>query len=87
MRSVFLRRVGWVERSEPHHEHRTTPLVGLAPPYEAAVLLRHSDIMTTNRYYARAQDERSQDPARARLRLDPGLSLEQRIASTRNCAR
>lgn len=47
--------------------------------YDAAQLLRHSDIMTTNKYYARAQDERSQDPARARLRLDPGLPLDLRI--------
>ena len=47
--------------------------------YDAAQLLRHSDITTTNKYYARAQDERSQDAARARLRLDPGLPLEQRI--------
>jgi integrase len=47
--------------------------------YDAAQLLRHSDINTTNKYYARAQDERSQDPARARLRLDPGLPLHHRI--------
>ena len=47
--------------------------------YDAAQLLRHSDITTTNKYYARAQDERSQDAARARLRLDPGLPLDQRI--------
>ena len=47
--------------------------------YEAAALLRHADVMTTNRYYARAQDERSHDPARARLRIDADLTLPQRI--------
>lgn len=47
--------------------------------YEAAALLRHADVMTTNRYYARAQDERSHDPARARLRIDTDLTLPQRI--------
>ena len=47
--------------------------------YEAATLLRHSDVQTTNKYYARAQDERSQDPARAQLRLDLSLTLDERI--------
>lgn len=47
--------------------------------YEAAALLRHSTVQTTNRFYARAQDERSQDPARARLRLDLSLTLPERI--------
>ncbi|MCF8527233.1 MAG: site-specific integrase [Candidatus Nanopelagicales bacterium] len=47
--------------------------------YEAAALLRHSTVATTNTYYARAQDERSQDPARARLRVDLNLSLAERI--------
>lgn len=47
--------------------------------YEAATLLRHSDVQTTNKYYARAQDERSQDPARAQIRLDLSLSLDERI--------
>lgn len=47
--------------------------------YEAAALLRHSDVMTTNRYYARAQDERSHDHERARLRVDMDLTLPQRI--------
>jgi integrase len=47
--------------------------------YEAAALLRHADVRTTNKYYARAQDERSQDPARAKLRLDLQLTLPERI--------
>ena len=47
--------------------------------YEAAALLRHADVMTTNRFYARAQDERSHDPARALLRIDTDLTLPQRI--------
>ena len=47
--------------------------------YEAATLLRHSDVHTTNKYYARAMDERSQDPARAKLRLDLSLTLDERI--------
>lgn len=47
--------------------------------YEAATLLRHSDVQTTNKYYARAQDERSQDPARSQLRLDLSLTLDERI--------
>lgn len=47
--------------------------------YEAATLLRHSDVQTTNKYYARAMDERSQDPARAQLRLDLSLTLDERI--------
>lgn len=40
---------------------------------------RQAEINTTNRYYARAMDERSQDPARAKLRMDLGLTLEERI--------
>jgi integrase len=47
--------------------------------YEAAALLRHSDVLTTNRYYARAQDEKSHDHARARIRIDMDLTLPQRI--------
>ncbi len=47
--------------------------------YEAAALLRHSTVQTTNRYYARAQDERSQDPARASLRVDLTMTLPERI--------
>lgn len=47
--------------------------------YEAAALLRHSTVQTTNRFYARAQDERSQDPARAKLRLDLSMTLPERI--------
>ena len=47
--------------------------------YEAAALLRHSDVMTTNRYYARAQNEKSHDHERARLRVDMDLTLPQRI--------
>jgi hypothetical protein len=47
--------------------------------YEAAALLRNSDVMTTNRYYARAQDEKSHDHERARLRVDMDLTLPQRI--------
>ena len=47
--------------------------------HEAAALLRHADAMTTNRFYARAQDERSHDPARALLRIDTDLTLPQRI--------
>ena len=47
--------------------------------YEAAALLRHSDVMTTNRYYARAQDEKSHDHERARLRVDMDLTLPQSI--------
>lgn len=47
--------------------------------YEAAALLRHADVMTTNRFYARAQDERSHDPARALPRIDTDLTLPQRI--------
>lgn len=47
--------------------------------FEAAALLRHSDVNTTNKYYARAMDERSQDPARSRLRVDLELTLAQRI--------
>ena len=35
--------------------------------------------MTTNRFYAQAQDERSHDPARALLRIDTDLTLPQRI--------
>jgi hypothetical protein len=41
--------------------------------------LRHATVATTNTYYARAQDERSQDPARAKLRVDLNLSLAERI--------
>ena len=47
--------------------------------YEAAALLRHATVATTNTYYARAQDERSQDPARVKLRVDLNLSLAERI--------
>ena len=47
--------------------------------YAAAALLRHSDVMATNRYYARAQDEKNHDHARARLRIDMDLTLPQRI--------
>jgi hypothetical protein len=47
--------------------------------YEAAALLRHADVMTTNRFCAQAQDERSHDPARALLRIDTDLTLPQRI--------
>jgi integrase len=48
-------------------------------PYEAAALLRHADVQTTNRYYARAQTEKSQDPARAALRVNHDLTLAERI--------
>lgn len=48
-------------------------------PYEAAALLRHANVQTTNRFYARAQDERSQDPARTKLRISHDLTLPQRI--------
>lgn len=47
--------------------------------YDAAALLRHANVNTTNQYYARAQDERSHDPARARLRVDTGQPLDERI--------
>ena len=47
--------------------------------YESAALLRHADVQTTNRYYARAQDEKSHDHERARLRVDMDLPLPQRI--------
>lgn len=47
--------------------------------YDAAALLRHSTVHTTNHYYARAQDERSQDPSRAALRLDLSMTLPERI--------
>lgn len=47
--------------------------------YEAASLLRHADVQTTNRYYARAQSEKSQDPARAALRVNHQLSLPERL--------
>lgn len=47
--------------------------------YEAATLLRHFDVHTTNKYYARAMDERSRDPTRAKLRLDFSLTLDERI--------
>ncbi|MDI1289702.1 MAG: hypothetical protein PSX37_07125, partial [bacterium] len=48
-------------------------------PYEAAALLRHANVQTTNRFYTRAQDERSQDSARSKLRIDHDLSLAERI--------
>jgi integrase len=48
-------------------------------PYEAAALLRHANVQTTNRFYARAQDERSHDAARAKLRINHDLSLSERI--------
>lgn len=38
-----------------------------------------SNVLTTNRFYARAQDERSHDPARARLRINTDLTLPERI--------
>jgi hypothetical protein len=47
--------------------------------YEAASLLRHTDVLTTNRFYARAQDEHSHDPERSRIRIDQNLALPQRI--------
>lgn len=47
--------------------------------YEAAALLRHADVQTTNRYYARAQSEKSQDPVRAAFRANLGLTLDERI--------
>lgn len=49
--------------------------------YEVAALLRQSDVMTTNRYYARAQDEKSHghDHEHARLRVDMDLTLPQRV--------
>jgi integrase len=47
--------------------------------YEAAALLRHADVQTTNRYYARAQSEKSQDPLRASFRANLGLTLDERI--------
>jgi integrase len=47
--------------------------------YEAAALLRHADVQTTNRYYARAQSEKSQDPLRAAFRANLTLTLEERI--------
>ena len=47
--------------------------------YEAASLLRHTDVLTTNRFYARAQDEHSHDPERSRIRIDQNLTLPQRI--------
>lgn len=47
--------------------------------YEAAALLRHADVQTTNRYYARAQSEKSQDPVRAAFRANLTLSLDERI--------
>ncbi len=47
--------------------------------YEAAALLRHADVQTTNRYYARAQSEKSQDPLRAAFRANLALTLDERI--------
>ena len=47
--------------------------------YEAAALLRHATVATTNTSYARALDERSQDRARAKLRVDLNLFLAERI--------
>ncbi len=47
--------------------------------YEAASLLRHADVQTTNRYYARAQSEKSQDPLRAAFRANLSLTLDERI--------
>lgn len=47
--------------------------------YEAAALLRHADVQTTNRYYARAQSEKSQDPVRAAFRTNLTLTLDERI--------
>ncbi len=46
---------------------------------EAAVMLRHTNQRTTERHYARAMDERSQDPARMKLRVKPGLTLTERV--------
>ena len=47
--------------------------------YEAASLLRHADVQTTNRYYARAQSEKSRDPLRAAFRANLSLTLDERI--------
>lgn len=47
--------------------------------YEAAALLRHADVQTTNRYYARAQSEKSHDPVRAAFRANLTLTLDERI--------
>lgn len=48
-------------------------------PYEAAPLLRHADVQTTNHYYARAQSEKSQDPARAALRVNHDIARADRM--------
>jgi hypothetical protein len=42
-------------------------------------VLDSADVHTTNKYYARAMNERSHDPARGKLRLDLSLTLDQRI--------
>lgn len=47
--------------------------------YEAASLLRHADVQTTNRYYARAQSEKSHDPVRAAFRANLTLTLDERV--------
>lgn len=47
--------------------------------YEAAALLRHADVQTTNRYYARAQSEKSHDQVRSAFRANLTLTLDERI--------
>jgi hypothetical protein len=49
-----------------------------ATSYEAAIALRHSDVKTTDKYYARALEEKAFDPARAKLRINTKLNLSER---------
>ena len=46
---------------------------------EAQRLLGHRNPMTTRNHYLRAQDLAAHDPARAALRMDPRLSLKERL--------
>ena len=46
---------------------------------EAALLLRHANTKTTDRFYARATTEKAHDTARRAATIDKSLTLEERI--------
>lgn len=46
---------------------------------EAALLLRHADHRTTEQHYARAMQDKQQDPARMSIRLKRNLTVSERI--------